>query len=312
MSFTVAASSLLQDPVILFACLLLLGLALLVLLGWREARSLRVTRFAVQSPHFPPALHGLRLLHLTDLHLPAYRALRRHVLETTEALHPDLICLTGDVVSHPRHIALARDFLEALGTVAPLFVVPGNGEYWRGIPQDQLAPLAEASGGAWLINQAAHHRARGASVAIVGVADPELEHADFSAAFADVPAADLALLLVHSPVAWREMAQRSTDFDLALTGHIHGGQWRIPRLPALLTHSQAPRYLASGLFRVTADGPPVQILGHWNLLAASGEPVPIPPDAHPLLYVSRGLGTAGIPLRLASPPEIVLFEFGSP
>ena len=110
---------------------------------------------------------------------------------------------------------------------------------------------------------------------IVGLGDVESGHLDARTAFAGVPAGAAVIVLSHGPDPFPELP---AGVALMLAGHTHGGQVRLPGLGAVVTMSRLPRAMAYGLHE----------------------------RAGTFLYVTAGIGTTTLPIRLACPPEIVL------
>lgn len=189
-----------------------------------------VPRLPLAWPDLPPALHGLRILHLSDLHLGLERhardveALVEGLLARRERI--DLVALTGDVAEHPEELAPAVRALEALGV--PLVASLGNHEYLMDITRSRRAidrarlPL--------LVDAGTTLRLRGHPVHVTGLDDPVLMHGDvegFAARALDraldgAPREAFHLVLSHRPEALVPAAERG--MDLVLSGHTHGGQ----------------------------------------------------------------------------------------
>ena len=249
------------------------GAAVLTLVGLLQARRPRVVRVAVPIRDLPSDLAGLRIVQLSDLHVGP--TLRRQfvadVVARTNDLHPDLVALTGDVADG--FVPEMREHVAPLaGLVAPLgaFFVTGNHEYYW----DPLGWTRELErlGFAVLSNE---HRllVRGnGRLLLAGVTDLSAD-SDPAAAMAGAPESDVRVLLAHQPRS--AYAARDAGFDLQLSGHTHGGQY----FPFnLLVRLFQP--FVSGLHRLEQM---------W-------------------LYVSRGTGYWGPPLRLGAPSEITLLE----
>lgn len=249
------------------------GAALMTLVGVIQARHPRVVRVAVPIPGLPADLAGLRIVQLSDLHVgPTIR--RRFVdwvVDATNALAPDLVAVTGDVADGM--VADLRDHVAPLARLrAPLgrFFVTGNHEYYWD-PRGWTQEL-ERLGLTPLANE---HRLllRGsARLLVAGVTDHSAD-ADPYAAVAGAPESDVRILLAHQPRSAH--TARAAGFDLQLSGHTHGGQF----FPFNLLVRLFQPFVA-GLHRLEEM---------W-------------------LYVSRGTGYWGPPLRLGAPSEITLLK----
>lgn len=177
----------------------------------------------------PPALAGLRILHLSDLHLGLGRTARdlRQLLDGLRADPPDLIVLTGDVADKLEELeaalALVTDFAPRLGVFAAL----GNHEYLNDI--DLMLPAYRRSRVRLLLNETASVPVGDATLFLAGVDDPIFSGAPrpfFERVVADcavsAPADAFRLLLCHRPEGFESAANHG--FHLTLSGHTHGGQ----------------------------------------------------------------------------------------
>jgi len=235
-----------------------------------EPRRPRLERLSLRFPNLPPALDGLRIGQLSDLHLG-----HRYSAENTrwavaqmcdEA--PELLALTGDLVSYTRNIADLPGLLAPLRAPLGIYAVPGNHDHWEGLPE--IAAALRPLGVEFLVNASRRLRWRGAELTLAGVDDAWDGDMDMAAALAGAPAGGFTLLLCHMPDLADEAARRGVD--LQLSGHTHGGHIRMPWLGSLVLPRYGWRY-------------PV---GHFHV-------------GRTQLYVSRGVG--GMPLRLGCPPE---------
>ncbi|MEI6501918.1 MAG: metallophosphoesterase [Armatimonadota bacterium] len=256
-----------------------------------EPRRLRVSSVTVSIPRLPEALEGLRIAHLSDLHIksPAHPfplRMARQAVELALAQQPDLVCLTGDLGQASRFITLAAEILRPLA-VAPMFAVMGNHDHDRMLDSEYVGPPAErvntsqwrdiaAEAGLQLLLNEHHPLAlRGQPVVICGTGDSSCGYDDLPHALHDDPQGALHLLLSHSPDI---MDEAQADWaDLVLCGHTHGGQAKLPWIGTLWAPVWRDRRRSEGLFRVG--------------------------DA--LCYVSRGVH-AGIRTRFLCPPELTV------
>jgi predicted MPP superfamily phosphohydrolase len=246
----------------------------------------RITRLPVFIPNLPAALAGATIAHVTDLHLyqPAPHAAARRALAILERERPDLLVLTGDQWDHDTGAAGYEAWLRARPEGLPAVAVLGNHEYatGRGSRADIIRAaerIHDRGEAALLVNATRAVPIRGASLTVVGLDD--LRHGQPRPELFDsvLDPAEPQLWLFHEPAqadrpGWTSAAAPS----LMLAGHTHGGQIRLPLVPAV-TPSGSGDYVA-GLYR-TARGP---------------------------LYVSRGVGASGPRIRYRCPAEVALFE----
>ena len=254
-----------------------LGLAALACLvyGWFEAGWLRTRVLDVPLRGLPPELDGLRIGHITDFHLGPRSRGRRATEDAVAWLakrRPDLVAVTGDLVSHPRGEPLLR---ELLGRLEHPYVVLGNHDV--AITRDPLSRAAELEDlrelGTLLGDDATTVTLRGVPVQLVGV-DPVAYHRRVAHPWELVdPEAPVRILLCHFPGIARRIPVGS--FHLILAGHLHAGQIALPlpRGRLLLAHPSS-RWVA-GLYE----------------------------EAGAVMHVSPGTGTTFVPFRFFARPE---------
>jgi uncharacterized protein len=244
--------------------------------AWFEAGWLRTRVLEVELDGLPAQLDGVRVGHLSDFHLGA--PLSRGRLATERAVawvadrRPDLVCVTGDLVSHPRGEQRLRALLDQLGRP---FVVLGNHDVAvTRDPFSRAAELADLREAELLRDESATVTLRGARVQLVGV-DPlsYRRRRAFPAQLADGEA-DLRILLCHFPA----LAPRLPDgvFQLVLSGHLHAGQLALPYLRERVSLAHPRERQIVGLYRFGST----------------------------TLHVSPGTGTSMLPLRLFARPEV--------
>lgn len=244
-----------------------------------------VTRLEVPLQDLPPAFEGLRIAHLTDMHAgPLVHApLLRRWRAMAEQEHPELLIFSGDFVdSLPQEIEplveAFRDFPAPLGR----FAILGNHDYFTD-PRPIWGAL-ERSGIVCLENRHVLLERQGERMALFGLQDPMARDGRFQGIrFGPGPMPqDVALAIPPGP--WRMgIVHRPSNWDLAreagaqltLAGHTHGGQ--INPIPGLNSATMLGPF-THGLYRQESRA----------------------------LYVSRGLGVVGLPLRIAAPPELAI------
>jgi len=252
---------------------------------WSAERLPSITRRTLVFPDLPPALHGLRIAHLSDVHAGIHMSEEkmREIVQQTNALGADLIVQTGDMIDIsqsyiPDYVRAFRDLQAPLGVVTVL----GNHDRYTG--QDAVIRGVKDAGQVFVKN-GVHVIERGdAALALVGIDDPHAWRADdpqdddLEQALRITPPAKDAfrILLAHRPGAFDGAAPRG--IPLTLAGHIHGGQFYLPVI------GWSPGRLITKY-----------VMGHFTQGASQ-------------LYVSRGIGVVGVPLRVFVPSEIALFE----
>jgi len=218
----------------------------------------------------------IRIVHLTDLHLS--RALPwDYFVEVREAVRrevPDIIVITGDFISKSDNLDLMRDWLRDFPQ-APLgtFAVLGNHDYWSRASEAVKTTLAEHRI-QWIAGRCEKLAVNAnRSLVLCGTEKPWGPGARLEGRDPD----DFVILLSHTP---DEVYATSTQADIMLAGHCHGGQWRVPGLGSLVVPSRYGRRLDRGQFQIGKTR----------------------------LFVSSGIGVDAPYLRLFCPPEIVVVD----
>jgi uncharacterized protein len=212
----------------------------------------------------------LRIAHLSDLHSSGMGSRERALVLLVRKESPDLIVITGDTTAGDS-LDPARDFLLNLSAPHGVWLVRGDSDRWT--ITDKERALYEEVGVHFLQNRGAAARD---DLWLAGLDDPVSGTPDLEAAMQNAPAGSFKLVLMHAPDYFPDIAGR---FDLALAGHSHGGQLVLPIYGPLYQPDGGRRY---------ARG--------WFIKNRSQ------------LFVNRGVGTAGIPARLSSRPELAIID----
>jgi hypothetical protein len=244
----------------------------------RHAERIELSESRFTFPDLPHAFDGLRVLHLSDLHLDAVDGLGRRIAQVVAQARFDVAVVTGDFRFHDtgryEHLRAELDALvPALACRWGVFGILGNHDVL------EMVPLLEASGVRMLVNECEPLELGGASLALAGVDDAHLYGAhDLDAAFRGVSGDTFRVLLAHSP----EIAEEALEHGvrLYLTGHTHGGQLCLPGCRPVIVNARCPRD---------------RVRGPWRYERVHG-------------YTSRGTGCSGVFARLFCPPEVVVHE----
>ncbi|MGB7758258.1 MAG: metallophosphoesterase [Bryobacteraceae bacterium] len=242
----------------------------------------------IRLANLPPAFHGFRIAQLSDIHIGPFMPEEqiRKFAQIANALKPDLIVLTGDFVTHDADTQYAVvDALTGLRAPFGIYGCLGNHEAWAGA-EDSITRLFAAGQVRML---------RGASVPIaVGGDWFNLIGVDFQSRHRFGPSAPVKrllgniesriargqvnILLSHNPDTFDRAA--ALGIDLSIAGHTHGGQAALEFISPEIAPSRLATPYVAGLFR-----------------KPGGQ-----------LYVNRGIGTIGIPIRIGAPPEITVYK----
>lgn len=203
-----------------------------------------------------PGSTPIRVLHLSDLHASGYVPLEfiAKAVRLGLAEKPDLICLTGDFITkHFTQFADYAEVLKPLAAAAPVFACLGNhdGGKWAARPvyggyadHAEVRRCLTASGARVLLNQSEEITVRGRKLRLVGVGDLWADELRAAEAFTSaVPAPDTTtLVLMHNPDGKDKLAD--FPWHLALCGHTHGGQCRLPFFGTPFAPVRDNRYVA--------------------------------------------------------------------
>ena len=261
-----------------------------------ERFDFEVFRVDVPIPGLLHGMDGLRILQLSDIHASNYMPIPqvRRIAEKAQQLAPDLIMITGDLLTG-RSDPLAACVAELGRLRAPLGVwgCNGNHEIYTDA-EDEAAQLFREQGMTMLRQQNAQLAWRGARFNLIGV-DYQRQHwfnSLSSPMLEDVEALvrqDMPnILLSHNPNAFPRASELC--IDLMLAGHTHGGQVQVEILDHRISPARFITPYIAGLYR----------------RPITRETASLFRNRYASLYVSRGLGTIGTPLRLGVPPEITL------
>ncbi|MBF0179246.1 MAG: metallophosphoesterase [Magnetococcales bacterium] len=261
------------------AGILALLLVLLLLLHLDESRDLQVTRHAVGRKMAGVA--GLRIAHLSDLHLVGGHPVEEETLRVVGAEDPDLVVLTGDILTHKDRKVAMEDFLRRLPARAEKLAILGNWEYWAGLDMRELRRFYARHGVTLLVNDAVMVAA--GRLLVVGLDDFLRGAPDWERAMAWFPGwSGPVLTLLHNPVGVDQLPVLEPGMPdrLALAGHTHGGQ--------IVIFGHLPKPTG-----------PVDVTCRFGWCQ----------NKHVPMYVSRGIGTSVVPLRIGARPELPIFEW---
>ncbi len=268
------------------------SVALLTVIIWTiwGNTALMVNTVTVTAGRIPAAFSGFRIAQVSDLHNAEFGENNARLIGLLSESRPDIIVITGDLVdSGHTDIDIAVSFAEEADRIAPVYYVTGNHEA-RLSQYDRLRNGLEAAGVSMLEDRAVELERDGEKITLVGLSDP-----DFTVrgdVFGEVPAmvstklesladteSSYAILLSHRPELFESYV--GSDIDLVLSGHAHGGQFRLPFIGGLVAPNQGlfPKYDA-GVYM----------------------------ESSTQMVVSRGIGNSIIPVRFNNRPEIVIVE----
>lgn len=229
-----------------------------------EPYRIEVTRYTKKSPVIVP----LTIAHITDLHSSEEGRNEKALLKLIKEENPDLIVLTGDLISSKSDYLFIQSYLEKLKAPMGVWIVKGNWENWNPYPTKRSKELSSLESRT-LINESLNV---GNNLWLVGLNDYSSGASNVELALKKVPASGVVLALFHSPMGFHEISNRC---NIALAGHTHGGQFRLPGFPPFWLPEGSGKYVAGWYEENGCE-----------------------------MYVNRGLGTSMLPLRFFSRPEV--------
>ena len=284
---------------------LVVGAIVFIAMWWGSI----VTRYSVQTrevtierENIPAQFDGYRIAQFSDIHLGSYgsdTAFISRVVDNINALNPDLICFTGDIVnSHTDEAYPFKQTLSRLKAPDGVMSILGNHDYgdynrWhnpieRDINNAKLEQLERDMG--WtLLNNTSTVISRGNdSIAIIGVENwgepPFPKYGRLSDAYPDLNDNAFKILLSHNPKHWQMEVVPTSNIDITLAGHTHAMQVEI----------DLPGGRRMSIARLKYK--------EWGGLYQNGRQ---------LLYVNTGIGQVAVPMRIGATPEITLITLKS-
>jgi uncharacterized protein len=271
-----------------------------------ERLNYQIHRVEIPISNLPEALDGMKIVQLSDIHMSGYmpRAQVRRAIDMANDLRADLAVVTGDFITGAND-PLEECVEEIRRLSAPLGIYGCNGNHEiYAQAEDQAEQLFAQAGMKLLRHQNATVSFQGAELNLIGV-DYQRERAPGGrrvttlAGLEPLVRKDLPnILLSHNPNSFSRAAE--LGIELSLAGHTHGGQIQVEILDHRLSPARFITDYVAGLYMRPLFTPAKTIASQKFLHAATLQ------GPHAAIYVNRGLGTVGAPVRLGVPPEISL------
>lgn len=244
----------------------------------------------VVLPGLPRAMDGFTLVQISDIHAGSFPDEKpfTEVVRIIQSLRPDAIVVTGDFVNaNPNEMSTVSRGLQKLSTLSPTYASLGNHDHYNSASDhQQLIRGIRSMGVDLLINE--HRRIgkgdEGFVLAAIDNIGFKQNFGNLALALQNVHPDEPTVLLAHDPTYWDKAIVGQASVNLMLSGHTHGGQIAF----GMLGFELSP---ASFVYE--------QVAGMYS----KGEQ---------MLYVNRGLGTVGPPLRIGVPPEVTVFTLRAP
>jgi len=282
-----------------------------------ERLNYQVRRVEIPLPNLPSALDGMRIVQISDIHLSSYmsRAQVRRAVDMANELGADLAVVTGDLITGSGDsIADCVDEIRHLRAPLGIWGCNGNHEIYARA-EDEAAYLYAQAGMKLLRHENAQITFKGASFNLLGVdyqreRTPRGQRQQTLAGVEPLVRRDMPnILLSHNPNTFNRAAE--LGIELSLAGHTHGGQIQVEILDHRLSPARFITDYIAGLYQRPLFAPAPNERAASSASASATRAFspsllasPSSPMAH--IYVNRGLGTVGAPIRLGVPPEISL------
>ena len=267
-------------------------IALVIWTVWGNT-ALELNTYTVSSGRLPEAFDGYRIAHISDLHNTEMGKDNDKLLNMLREAKPDIIAITGDLIdSRNTDIEIALQFVEEAVKIAPCYYVTGNHEARVSEYFDDLKNGLTELGIIILEDERVDLDKNSETITLIGINDPSFK-SDYlfgdSETVVETHLQELmnesysfTLLLSHRPELFEIYV--NNEVDLVLSGHAHGGQFRLPLVGGLVAPNQGlfPKYDA-GLYT----------------------------EENTNMIVSRGIGNSILPFRFNNRPEVILIELQS-
>ena len=280
-----------KKKIIVLAVVATILLALIIWTAWGNT-ALELNTYTISSDRLPEAFDGYRIAHVSDLHNAEMGKDNDKLLKMLREAEPDIIAITGDIIdSRNTDVEIALNFTRAAMEIAPCYYVTGNHEA-RVSEYDELKEGLIKQGVAFLDDERIELELSGETIVLLGVNDPSFQTDYLFGDSETVMQSKLqeiineedtyTILLSHRPELFKVYTE--SKVNLVLSGHAHGGQFRIPFMGGLVAPNQGlfPKYDA-GLYT----------------------------EENTNMIVSRGIGNSILPFRFNNRPEVILIDLYS-
>lgn len=250
--------------------------------------ALELNTYTIESEKLPKSFDGYKIAHVSDLHNNEMGEHNENLIAMLKDSSPDIIAITGDIVdSRNTDIEIALQFANEAEKIAPCYYITGNHEA-RVSEYESLKKGLIEIGVTVLEDKSISLEKSGEDITLMGVDDPSFitdyllvdDGEVMQDKLSELKSEDsYTILLSHRPELFKIYAEN--DIDLVLSGHAHGGQFRLPFVDGLYAPHQGlfPKY-DSGLYT----------------------------EENTNMIVSRGIGNSLFPFRFNNRPEVILVK----
>lgn len=245
--------------------------------------TISVTKFSLNFPELPDSFDGFKIAQVSDFHNDNSS---NKVIRQVSSTKPDIIVITGDLVDSSKYnLQNAEELVSGLVKIAPTYFVSGNHEAWSG-KYDEVKQMLKENNVSILEDESVKINRDGSEINLIGLIDPSFlglfDYEIFSVYYEKLNqliSGDINILLSHRPEIFDMYVE--SKVELVLSGHAHGGQFRLPFIGGVIAPNQ-------GFFPKFDAGKFV--------------------EDETTMIVSRGIGNSIIPFRIFNGPEIVEIE----
>jgi predicted MPP superfamily phosphohydrolase len=261
--------------------ILFTGVLLILFLLWQN-NAIVTTEYLYKTTKISSRFDGFKIAQVSDLHNKEFGKNQRQLIAKLRKANPDIIVLTGDQIdSKKTRIDIAFEFVHEALKISPVYYISGNHEAWLTTKDwNKLMGGLMPLGAIPMDNRVMEITKDGEfGFYLLGLGDSHLTDDTLSNQNSNIPQDKLQILLAHEPQYLENYS--SSGVDLVLSGHAHGGQFRIPGLGGLVAPGQ-------GFFPKYTSGP--YQAGNTTMI------------------VSRGLGNSIIPIRIFNRPQVIIVQ----
>ena len=280
-----------KKKLIFLAAVAAVFITLVIWIAWGNT-ALELNTYTVTSSRLPKSFVGYRIAHVSDLHNAEMGENNEKLLTMLRETDPDMIAITGDLIdSRNTDVEIALQFVQEAMKIAPCYYVSGNHEA-RVNEYEELKTGLISAGVIILEDAQTEISIEGETITLIGINDPSFQ-TDYLFGDAETVVSSklselhtdrdgFTILLSHRPELFDTYTDH--DVDLVLSGHAHGGQFRLPFIGGMVAPNQ-------GLF-------PEYDVGIYT-------------EGNTSMLVSRGIGNSILPFRINNRPEVILIELQS-
>ena len=280
-----------KKRIIALAVVATILLGLIIWTAWGNT-ALELNHYTISSDRLPEAFDGYRIAHVSDLHNTEMGKDNEKLLDMLQEADPDIIAITGDIIdSRNTDIDVALQFTKDAMEIAPCYYVTGNHEA-RVSEYDELKEGMIELGVVVLEDGRIELEQSGETITLLGVKDPSFQ-TDYLFGDSETVMQNKLQEIVNEEDTYTILLSHRTELfevyteskvDLVLSGHAHGGQFRLPFVGGLVAPNQGlfPKYDA-GLYT----------------------------EENTNMIVSKGIGNSILPFRFNNKPEVILIELQS-